>query len=435
MKLVAVLIDSWQQARDRRALLILSILSGLVILFCAGLSFTERAPATVLDQQTKNLGRFSFTSERQKTWREAGVAFDASSARSEPGGALAITVTFRTAREVDRFVREWRDFRQDVATHSGRRRAGENLSASSPSDTTFSADSRKRALEERFADAGYSEVKATPLDSEATSFDVQVVPRYPHEVRGGVKLGFMFGAWEIPLQDLSKAEVVVQVESVIANSICGTIGMLIALLVCAGFIPDFLQKGTLDLVLARPIGRTTLLLGKFLGGLWFTTVFTAIVVAGSWAALGLRTGYWSPHFLLTIFTMVAQFAVIYSIATLVGLWSRSAGLSALIAVGVWMIAGAVATARQLSKGFGMFKMPEWLDRGLETIYTILPKTSDLSAMNTVFLAKAWLSPEARARVMLSDPPHIDYAFSFGTTAAFTVAMLALACWLFRRRDW
>lgn len=435
MKLRAILIDSWHQARDRRALLVLSILSGLVVLFCAGMSFSARSPLLVLEEQTKALGSFTYRTEHEHNRREVSVAFTASPARSEPGGAMAIEIAFRTAREIDRFVSKWREFRSDIERHVRRRARDESGQSLPTTDPSFSQDARGRALEERLADAGYSEVHATVLDPEGTRFAVTVVPRYPHEVRGAVNVGMLFGLVDLEIPSTSKAEVVVLTETIIANSLCGTIGLLIALLVCAGFVPDLLHKGTLDLALARPIGRSALLLGKYLGGLWFVAIFATATVGGSWLALGLRTGYWSPHFLLTIVTTVVQFAVLYSIATWIGLWSRSGGLSALVAIGIWMIAGAIAGVRQASKGLGFLKMPDWVDRTVETVYTILPKTSDLSSLNTVFLAKAWLSPEARARVALADPPHIDYLFSLGTTALFTAAMLGLACWIFERRDW
>src|SRR5262249_42821736 len=151
-------------------------------------------------------------------------------------------------------------------------------------------------------------------------------------------------------------------------------------LATSGFVPDLLRKGTLDLVLARPIGRSALLLAKFAGGIWFVAVFATLAVGGSWIALGIRTGYWAPDFLLTIVTIWAQFAVLYSVAVLVGVWSRSAGLSALVAIGIWASAAAIASVRRVSSDLGRFKMPEWLDRLLDAIYLILPKTSDVGLL-------------------------------------------------------
>ena len=41
----------------------------------------------------------------------------------------------------------------------------------------------------------------------------------------------------------------------------------------------------------------------------------------------------------------------------------------------------------------------------------------------------------RDRILEQVYHEVDWAFSAGTTAAFTVATLGVACWLFRRRDY
>ena len=194
-----------------------------------------------------------------------------------------------------------------------------------------------------------------------------------------------------------------------------------------------LQKGTLDLVLARPIGRAKLLLAKYLGGCWFVFLMASVLISGAWLAFALRLGYWSPWFLLTVLVVTAQFAVPYSVAVLVGVWSRSSGVSALAAIAIWMISGAIVEWRTVVKT-GVFQQADWLNNSLEVIYTILPKTADVSALNQRLLARAYLSPEALQRVGLTKLPHVDPWFSFGTTAAFVAVVLGLACWMFRRRD-
>ena len=65
----------------------------------------------------------------------------------------------------------------------------------------------------------------------------------------------------------------------------------------------------------------------------------------------------------------------------------------------------------------------------------MPKTSDISSLNTVFLSRSHLSPAAYQRLSALHVPEVDWWMAGGTTAAFVALMLALAAWLFHRRDW
>src|SRR5262249_35032902 len=51
----------------------------------------------------------------------------------------------------------------------------------------------------------------------------------------------------------------------IVNGIGAWIAILVSIVITAFFIPNMLRKGTIDLLLVKPIHRTTLLLYKFVG--------------------------------------------------------------------------------------------------------------------------------------------------------------------------
>ncbi len=55
--------------------------------------------------------------------------------------------------------------------------------------------------------------------------------------------------------------------------------------------------------------------------------------------------------------------------------------------------------------------------------------------NRYVLGPAQLPSTALETSFLSEIPKIDWTWSAGTTALFTAAMLALAAWLFRTRDY
>ena len=106
------------------------------------------------------------------------------------------------------------------------------------------------------------------------------------------------------------------VENYLVSGIGAWVALLVAVIITAGFIPTMLGKGSLDLVVSKPVGRPRLLLYKYLGGLTFILLLTAYAAAGVWVAIGVRTGIWAPNFLLVIPILTFYFAVLYSVSTL-----------------------------------------------------------------------------------------------------------------------
>lgn len=425
-QLAAILVDSLREARDRRALFVLLALSALVIVMALGLSFHGGSPADVLAAQAADLDQLRSRRAGVHRFSQVDLRCEAGEPRrateSElPGGGWAIDRTFAGDHDAQRFARHWFEFAAETA---GR----DSPAADAPVDPA-------RALEERFAAFGYEAVRVTRTRSDPPTFTVAVRSTYPHEVQGLHRVGLFFGALEVPLSGMSLAELVVAIQLGIADTLAGFFGMLVAVVVTAGFVPAMLQKGTLDLVLARPIGRGTLLLAKYLGGLWFMFLIAAVSVVGSGLALALRSGFHNPAFLLCVVTVTAQFAVLYTVSVAVGVLTRSAGLASLATLLVWGLSSTVVnTRRTLPLLAGRDGAPDWLVRTLDVLYAVLPKTADIAQANARFLSRSHLSPEAMRRV-LPDLPAVEWGYSLSTTFAFAAVMLALAVFVFRRRDW
>jgi ABC-type transport system involved in multi-copper enzyme maturation permease subunit len=131
-----------------------------------------------------------------------------------------------------------------------------------------------------------------------------------------------------------------------------------------------------------------------------------------------------------------MFAVFHSVSVLVGVLTRSGGLSGLAAIGVWGLSSAVVGVRQgLKVMFQGEEVPAALKTSLDVAYYILPKTKDLASLNTTFLSRSHLSPQAAERVLPAEFLQVDWTFSIVTTALFALFMLALAVAFFRRRDY
>jgi hypothetical protein len=94
---------------------------------------------------------------------------------------------------------------------------------------------------------------------------------WPHEV------SLFFGAipftlWHVPVRDQVRFLIEYPV-----NTWGAALAMLVSTIVTAFFVPNMLRKGTIDLLLVKPISRPALLLCKFLGGLTFMFLNTVLM--------------------------------------------------------------------------------------------------------------------------------------------------------------
>src|SRR5581483_2589081 len=177
----------------------------------------------------------------------------------------------------------------------------------------------------------------------------------------------LFGAVPLTFLRGSLGYMVYWIEDELVNGFGAWIGILIGVVITAFFIPNMLRKGTIDLLLAKPIHRTTLLIYKYLGGLMFVFLNSAVAVIGMWLALGWRSGIWATGFLLTIFVLTYFFAILYAVSTLFAVLTRSAVVAMLVTFAVWVVLFVVGVSykglEQIRKDPAMSKelpIPEWV---------------------------------------------------------------------------
>ena len=58
----------------------------------------------------------------------------------------------------------------------------------------------------------------------------------------------------------------------------------------AGFLPSFVDPNSALILLAKPVPRWQIFVGKFLGVMVFIAIHVTIFVVGTWLALGSRHG-------------------------------------------------------------------------------------------------------------------------------------------------
>jgi ABC-type transport system involved in multi-copper enzyme maturation permease subunit len=312
------------------------------------------------------------------------------------------------------------------------------------------------------------------------------------------RLWLLFGLVPIGGQAVSFPlfQQILLIENVLVGFIGSTIAVLISIVITAFFIPNMLRKGSIDLLLVKPISRPTLLLYKFVGGLTFIFLNTAVAVAGIWLALGLRSGVWAVTFLFTIFELTFFFAILYSVSALFGVLTRSPIASILLTCFAWFLLFIVGvlhnvfetframdrTAQVLEEKLGpdalknlqgeaidpANKEPEpgrprgqvriedlrfhenWFTRGMVYVHAILPRTSDLQNLmarrlqHDVALGEFTTPP-----VEDKPPPELPGGIplpqievkqpspmeTLGVSTAFIAIMLGIACWWFATKDY
>jgi ABC-type transport system involved in multi-copper enzyme maturation permease subunit len=199
------------------------------------------------------------------------------------------------------------------------------------------------------------------------------------------------------------------------------LGTFLALFATAHLVPRLQEKGTVDLYLSRPVGRTKLLLSRYAGGLLLAAANLLYLMGSMWAIVVWKTGIAHPRFLLGGVVILFSIACLLAFAFLVGVATSSTAVSLMVTYAVFFFA-AVLSAREKIAAAVSSETSAAIVRGL---YWIFPKTAELGRA-TVGLVSGGQA--------LSDLGRIDYLPVFGTTALFGLVSLALASRLFARKD-
>jgi ABC-type transport system involved in multi-copper enzyme maturation permease subunit len=227
---------------------------------------------------------------------------------------------------------------------------------------------------------------ATPLDAVARTavsskewYSLQSNPEIArHEgietIRGRMTLAF--GAISIPL-GRERGDAVHYLELLLAWGIAGVLGVLLALVWTAGFVPTFLEPSAASVLLAKPVARWRLLLGKYFGVLTFVGSQVALFVLLTWFALAVRTGVWDTAYLWCIPLLLLQFAIFYSVSVLIGVVTRSTVACVFGSLLFWALAWGINYGRVMtlalpeSQGLSSFTLTL-----ADAAYWICPKPID-----------------------------------------------------------
>jgi ABC-type transport system involved in multi-copper enzyme maturation permease subunit len=239
-----------------------------------------------------------------------------------------------------------------------------------------------------------------------------------------------FGALRFPLARDGEAAIHF-VMVLLAKVVAGAFGLMLALVWTAAFLPDFLQPGAASVLLAKPVPRWSLLVGKYLGVLIFVAFQAAIFFGGTWVALGLKTGYWLPGYLAGIPLLVLSFAFIYSFAALLAVCTRSTVACIFGSILFWLVCFGINYGRHAAVTLPALapSLPphsRTFSAAVEVGYWVMPKPADMIMLldQSLNAGEHFANlPELEA-VQKTDWFNPDLALL--TSVLFSVAMLAVA---------
>lgn len=448
MQFLAFLKDSFREARSGWVLQAMLVLTLLLVLFVASISFTPTTVETSVSSPL-NLMNWSF--------------------RNNPNLA-GVKLEIQNYKESNP-QQPWNsDYDFDFV-----------VNATSPEQLKQLDDNRQlpvsRARVERFIGQGVgvlNNLKVEKRDAVSPSelrFRVTSQGTKAKDVTEWPHLPKILFAFEAPLFITPLRNGVYFIENYIVSGAGAWVILFISVVITSGFIPNMLQKGTVDLAISKPITRPALLIYKFIGGLIFTFLLTAFTIGGAYLAIGLRTSMWNHNFLLSIPLIVAYFSILYVVSTLIAVLTRSAIvaiLATLIAWGIFFGIGKVnkgvlnrevsVAAQVANPGVAMQAPKPGEDVDLDgiisridpeaplwgfipkstfgivkAVHFVSPRTFQLDERLDQVIAEGIL-PEEDKKLVKMEKNVASWGEILGVTFGFVTILLGLACWRFASRD-
>jgi len=229
-------------------------------------------------------------------------------------------------------------------------------------------------------------------------------------VQGAIATVTIFGR-STPSTDVEG--LVNQTQSVIAMVLYFA-GMALSVFASAGLVAAVFEPGRIELLLSKPVSRTHLLLGRYLGNVLVVAANILYLVFGSWIIFGIKTGVWGGGFLFSSLCTIFIFAVLLAVVVLVGVLWDSSAVAIMVTFAIMIITPILAQKANIEK----LLSSEWSRNVVRVLYYVLPKTSDVSVI---------------IRHLILHQP-VESWMPVWSTALFGAVVLGLGLWRFQRRS-
>ena len=233
-------------------------------------------------------------------------------------------------------------------------------------------------------------------------------------VDGALAAGTLFGkSFDLPGKGPAIDTVVVTGQSVFAGMLY-VLGVFLSVFATGSQVPNLQHRGTVDLYVTRPIGRTHLLLGRFLGAATLVSANLLFLCGGVFVIISLKTHVWNARFLAASGLILAVFLSYLGFMYLVGVATSSTPLSIMLPYALYLLSLPLAAHDRIAAA-----MDSRVAAGVvHALYWVFPKTAEIGRDLTGYvLGKSGLA-----------------FVPFATTLAFGAVCLTAAVAAFNRKN-
>lgn len=271
---------------------------------------------------------------------------------------------------------------------------------------------------------------------------------------------FLFGLHTTPNTNWDPAteagrKGIVDIGVSVMDLILGWVGTTLMVIAAAGAFPAMMEKGAIEVVLGKPIGRVRLFFYKYLASMTLVALVSVVFVGLTFVVMGVRWKVWMWPYLLSVPLSLLMFSYIYCVTVLVAVKTKSALASVLLSLVAWFVFWAFGyLGAQFSANPSLERFEKWRAPIVAASW-VPPKT-----LHVTYFAQRWCGGSKAEDVLkMADLPEFksadmgdagnmvrdtllveahlmrtDPVSSIASSLIFEAAVLLLAAWSFRRQD-
>ena len=231
----------------------------------------------------------------------------------------------------------------------------------------------------------------------------------------------------------------------------GGIGILLALISTAGIFPSMMEVGAVDVLLAKPLSRTKLFLGKYLGSMTFVLLQTTVFVLLTFLVAGWRWKQWLWPYFWAIPLFVVLFSYVYVCCVFFAVRLRGSLAPLLLSLLCWFLFFAVQGANSALLVMPGVEPDSKLVKATSVARWMVPRTQDIPHI-AARLVDSRIAEKVLGRASFDELPEseragvrrmveggkklmaFDMVPSLAASLGVEAVILVLALWQFVRRD-
>jgi ABC-2 type transport system permease protein len=194
-----------------------------------------------------------------------------------------------------------------------------------------------------------------------------------------------------------------------------SVGLFLALMATSTLFPQMLQKGSIDLLLCRPISRWRIATARFAGGVGIMAFNVSYLFVGVWLVLGLKADVWNRGFPLSTFLAIFAFAILFCVVMMVSVITESSPAGTLVAYTILIFSPLLAAHERITPAFSN----ELYRQVFRSLYWLLPKSAETIG--------------AMRRLILGQP--LELGWIVGTSFVYALACYIVTIVYFTRKDY